>query len=88
MSIINNIIIFAYINSENICIMGYFTEQLKKYLANATPEQLEKDYKELEEFNKIGPSFEEFFLELEEIPNMLIKGLTIDSSDFNLGYLF
>lgn len=68
--------------------MGYFTEQLKKYLANATPEQLEKDYKELEEFNKIGPSFEEFFLELEEIPNMLIKGLTIDSSDFNLGYLF
>ena len=46
--------------------MWYFTEQLKEYLANTEAELVEKDYKELEEFNKIGPTFEEFFQEDDE----------------------
>ena len=61
--------------------MGYFTEQLKNYLASATKEQIAKDYKELEEFNKIGPTLEEYLLCLEEIPEMLIKNSTIDGAD-------
>jgi len=68
--------------------MGYFTEQLKNYLANATEEQLTKDYKELEEFNKIGPTLDEYLLSLEEIPEMYIKNTIIDNPEFSLDYSF
>lgn len=68
--------------------MGYFTEQLKNYLASSTEEQIAKDFKELEEFNKIGPTLEEYLHCLEEIPEMLIKNSTIDNPEFSLDYSF
>ena len=42
----------------------------------------------LEEFNKIGPTLEEYLLCLEEIPEMLIKNSTIDNPEFSLDYSF
>lgn len=39
-------------------------EQLKDYLDNATPEQLEKDYKELEDWVEIEPKIVEIDGEL------------------------
>ena len=44
--------------------MGIFTERLKKYLASSTPEQLERDYIELEEYNQVGPTPERYLLSL------------------------
>jgi len=44
--------------------MGMFTERLKKYLASSTPEQLERDYIELEEYNQVGPTPERYLLSL------------------------
>ena len=40
--------------------MGHLSEQLKQYLATATPEQLEEDKKLLEEYKNIGPTVEEY----------------------------
>ena len=40
--------------------MGHLSEQLKQYLATATPEQLEKDRKLMEEWKNIGPTVEEY----------------------------
>ena len=40
--------------------MGHLTEQLKRYLATATSEQLEEDKKLLEEYKNIGPTVEEY----------------------------
>ena len=40
--------------------MGHLSEQLKQYLATATPEQLEEDRKLMEEYKNIGPTVEEY----------------------------
>ena len=40
--------------------MGHLSEQLKQYLATATPEQLEEDRKLMEEWKHIGPTIEEY----------------------------
>lgn len=40
--------------------MGHLSEQLKQYLATATPEQLEEDRKLMEEWKNIGPTVEEY----------------------------
>lgn len=40
--------------------MGKLLDSLINYLDNATPEQLERDWKELEPFSKIGPSVDEY----------------------------
>ena len=40
--------------------MGHLSEQLKQYLATATPEQLEEDRKLMEEWKHIGPTVEEY----------------------------
>lgn len=53
--------------------MGYFSEQLKKYLSTATLKQLEDDYKLLEEYNSVGPLVEDYFDYLDRIPQMRIK---------------
>ena len=37
-----------------------FLQQLKQYFADTSPEQLEKDYEELREFNNIGPTVDEY----------------------------
>ena len=40
--------------------MGKLLDELLEYLSNATPEQLEKDWEELEPLSHIGPEAEEF----------------------------
>ena len=40
--------------------MGKLLEELQEYFSNATTEQLEKDWKELEPFSHIGPEAKEF----------------------------
>lgn len=49
---------------EDECSSKSLPEQLKDYLDNATPEQLEKDYEELREWSKIGPEIVEIDGEL------------------------
>lgn len=66
--------------------MGYFSEQLKQYLAIATPEQLEQDRIILEEYSTVGPLVEDYFEELKGIPEMLIS--PIISSEYSLSFNF
>ena len=40
--------------------MGHLSEQLKQYLATATPKQLEEDRNLMEEWKNIGPTVEEY----------------------------
>lgn len=44
--------------------MDSILEQLKNYFKNASPEQLKKDWDELNEWNKVGPTVDEY---LEEV---------------------
>lgn len=39
-------------------------DQLREYLANSSEEQIEKDWKELEKWNEIGPTVDEYLREL------------------------
>jgi hypothetical protein len=50
-------VVFIYKSINN---MGHLSEQLKRYLATATPEQLEEDQKLMEEWKNIGPTVEEY----------------------------
>lgn len=45
--------------NKNECLSKSLAEQLKDYLDNTAPEQLEKDYEELREWSKIGPEIVE-----------------------------
>lgn len=40
--------------------MDSILEQLKNYFKNASPEQLKKDWDELSEWNKVGPTVDEY----------------------------
>ena len=40
--------------------MDSILEQLKNYFNNASPEQLKKDWDELNEWNKVGPTVDEY----------------------------
>lgn len=40
--------------------MKNILDDLKKYLANATQEELDKDWDELKDYNKIGPEVSAF----------------------------
>lgn len=40
--------------------MGKLVQELMEYLNNASNEQLEEDFKELEYYNEIGPNVEDF----------------------------
>ena len=40
--------------------MDSILEQLKNYFENASPEQLKKDWDELSEWNKVGPTVDEY----------------------------
>ena len=51
-------------DNEDECSSKSLAEQLKDYLDNATPEQLEKDYEELKDLSKIGPKIVEMDGEL------------------------
>ncbi len=67
--------------------MGIFTERLKKYLASSTPEQLERDYIELEEYNQVGPTPERYLLSLEPIGEIRISN-TIANPEKTLDFSF
>lgn len=49
-----------------------FTEQLKQYLENATPEQLVEDEKLLAKYSGIGPTVDEY---IQNLGNMTVKEL-------------
>ena len=36
-------------------------KKMKEYLSSATPEELEEDRKEIEKWNKVGPTVSEYF---------------------------
>lgn len=44
-------------------------QELKEYLDNATPEQLEEDWKELEKFSEVGPVADEYVEQCKENVN-------------------
>lgn len=46
--------------------MGTLSEQLKKYLATATPEQLEEDKKLLEKWKNVGPTVDEYLKDVND----------------------
>lgn len=50
--------------NKDECSNKSLAEQLKDYLDNATPEQLEKDYEELKDLSKVGPEIVEIDGEL------------------------
>ncbi len=62
--------------------MGYFAEQLKKYLATATPEQLKRDQEILEKYAGIGPTLKEFFHEIDCVQEVNVIN-NIASSEYN-----
>lgn len=45
--------------------MGKLLEELKNYLNTASPEQLEKDWEFIEQFDNCGPTVEEFIKNYE-----------------------
>jgi len=55
--------------------MTNILEDLKKYLANATQEELDKDWDELKEYNKIGP----------EVSAFVVNALIISHNCYNGG---
>lgn len=40
--------------------MGKLLEELKRFIATATPEELERAWKEVEQFKDVGPTVSEF----------------------------
>lgn len=46
--------------------MGKLLESLKEYLNNASKEELEENWKELEPYNEIGPDALEYYEELKK----------------------
>lgn len=40
-------------------------EELKKYLEEATQEELDKEFEELKHWNEIGPTVDEYFEQLK-----------------------
>lgn len=40
--------------------MGTLLEKLRAYLSQATPEQLQKDWEDLKEWNEVGPLASEY----------------------------
>ena len=40
--------------------MGKLLEELRNFLSNATPEQLEQAWKEVEQFEDVGPTITEY----------------------------
>lgn len=40
--------------------MGKLAQELIEYLSNASDEQLEEDFKELESYNEVGPDTDDF----------------------------
>ena len=57
-------------------------DSLKKYFEENTREQIEKDWKESEKFDKVGPTCEEFLSFNHNINREIIKqNISIETSD-------
>lgn len=71
------------------CIMD-FLQQLKQYFADTSPEQLEKDYEELREFNNIGPTVDEYLQCVGDIQEIRISEESILNlnPEFSLDFLY
>lgn len=50
----------------DICFESTCLQELKEHLDNATPEQLEEDWKELEKFSEVGPIADEYIKQCKE----------------------
>lgn len=59
--------IFTIFASKTITTMKTVLEKLQKQLQNSTQEELDKEWEELKEWNKIGPSVEEYVQEIKEL---------------------
>lgn len=49
--------------------MGDIIKGLLDYLANASQEQIKKDLKKLEKYNKVGPSVDEYIRKVKRLKN-------------------
>lgn len=47
--------------------MGKLLENLKEYFKNTSQEQIDKDFEEIEKYNEIGPSVDEYLKMVKEI---------------------
>ena len=65
-----------------------FLQQLKQYFADTSPEQLERDYEELKEFNKIGPTMDEYLQYVGDIQEMRMSDESILNPEFSLDFLY
>ena len=67
-----------------------FLQQLKQYFADTSPEQLEKDYEELREFNNIGPTVDEYLQCVGDIQEIRISEESILNlnPEFSLDLLY
>ena len=65
-----------------------FLQQLKQYFAVTSPEQLEKDYDELREFNNIGPTVDEYLQYVDDFQEIRISEESILNPEFSLDFLY
>lgn len=67
-----------------------FLQQLKQYFVDTSPEQLEKDYEELREFNNIGPTVDEYLQCVGDIQEIRISEESILNlnPEFSLDFLY
>ena len=47
--------------------MGKLLEDFKKFLATASPEELDRAWKEIEQFKDVGPSVKDFCKQYEKV---------------------
>lgn len=75
--------------------MGKLLEELLKYLSSTSPEQLEKNWKEIEPYSQIGPTAEEFVkqsLGMFKYSFNKVKEASVNNNnenpEFTLGFCF
>lgn len=65
--------------------MGKLLEELRNFLSTATPEQLEQAWKEVEQFEDVGPTITEYIESVEKVENFVyIKPIDRREYKFNL----
>lgn len=69
---LNEIGPYVLTDDEDTEEMSPLLIELKDFLENATPEELEENWKQLEKYSKVGPNALEFVKELEHIENKTI----------------
>lgn len=63
--------------------MGKLLEELRNFLSTATPEQLEQAWKEVEQFEDVGPTITEYIENMEEKNFVCIKLIDGTAYKFN-----